>query len=81
MARIAVEDSLDAVKQALQNSGHEVVSMDNLDNIDCAVISGLDNNVMGISDRATKASVIDASGMTADEVVRRVDQSLKQTQS
>jgi len=81
MARIAVEDSLDSVKQALQNSGHEVVSMDNMDSVDCAVISGIDNNVMGISDRATKASVIDATGMTADEVVRRVDQSLQQMQS
>lgn len=79
MARIAVEDSLNHIKQALQNSGHEVLSMsENMENCDCCVISGADKDVMGIADRAVQGAVINAQGMTAEEVVRRVDESLKQ---
>ncbi|ALS22056.1 MULTISPECIES: YkuS family protein [Paenibacillus] len=78
MAKIAVENSLEDVKNALQQNGHEVVSIDsgNLQNCDCCVISGQDKNVMGISETVTQASVINARGMTADEIVQRVNQSL-----
>lgn len=79
MAKIAVEDSLNSVKSALQNSGHEVVTMsENVGDCACCVISGQDKNMMGIADRATSASVINADGMSTDEIVRRVDQSLAQ---
>lgn len=75
MARIAVEESLSDIKQALQNNGHEVISMtaNNLSNIQYLVITGQDNNVMGISEVATQASVINADGLTADEVVEQID--------
>ncbi|KPV59435.1 hypothetical protein QJ48_10970 [Paenibacillus sp. A3] len=78
MARIAVENSLQDVKDALQQSGHEVVSVDNanLQNCDCCVISGQDKDVLGIAETATKASVINAQGMTSDQIVERVNQSL-----
>jgi hypothetical protein len=79
MARIAVENNLNHVKEALQNSGHEVVDMTgNLDNCDCCVISGVDKDVMGIADRVASGSVINAQGMTAEEIVRRVDESVQQ---
>jgi hypothetical protein len=82
MAKVAVEDSLGTVKAALQNSGHQVVTMsNNLDDCACCVISGQDKNVMGMADAVTSASVINAEGMTDDEIVRRVDQALKQTQA
>lgn len=78
MAKIAVENSLDDVKNALEQNGHEVVSMDsgNLQNCDCCVISGQDKNMMGMSETATQASVINAQGMTADQIVERINQSL-----
>lgn len=64
------------VKSALQSSGHEVVTMDesNAQSCQCCVISGQDKNVMGMADRATQASVINAEGMTADEIVAQVNQ-------
>lgn len=78
MAKIAVENSLEDVKNALQQNGHEVVSMDsgNLQNCDCCVISGQDQNMMGMSETVTQASVINAQGMTADQIVERVNQSM-----
>jgi AhpD family alkylhydroperoxidase len=80
MAKIAVEDSLTNVKQALQNSGHEVVSLgaSNMQGCDCCVISGQDQNVMGMSNAETSASVINADGMSADQVVEAVNRSIGQ---
>jgi hypothetical protein len=76
MARVAVEGNMQDVKSALQNSGHEVVTMDeqSVNNCQCCVITGQDKNVMGMADRATQASVINAEGMTAEEVVAQVNQ-------
>lgn len=76
MAKIAVEGSMQDVQSALENSGHEVVTMNesNIQGCQCCVISGQDKNVMGMADRATQASVINAEGMTADEIVAQVNQ-------
>jgi hypothetical protein len=77
MARIAVEPTLTDVKDLLQQNGHEVVSMDNIANAECCVISGQDNNVMGMANTATNASVINAEGKTARQVLDQIQQSLK----
>lgn len=76
MAKIAVESGLNDVKNILQTNGHEVVSMDNLDNCACCVISGQDKNVMGIANAATKASVINAQGLSANQVLEQVNNKL-----
>jgi predicted transcriptional regulator len=80
MAKVAVENSLGNVKQVLQQNGFEVVSIENASGADCCVISGQDDNVMGISDVATNASVINAEGMTADQVLEEVNQRAGLTQ-
>ncbi|GAB7387494.1 YkuS family protein [Bacillaceae bacterium] len=76
MARIGVEKTLGNVQRLLQNSGHQVVSLEagNMADCDCYVISGQDKNMLGISDRVTGASVINAEGMTAEEVLREVNE-------
>jgi hypothetical protein len=76
MAKIAVENTLTNVKQALESSGHQVVGMDlqSIQNCDCCVISGQDKNMLGIAETATKAAVINAQGLSADEVLEQVNQ-------
>jgi len=74
MARIAVEESLDNICEALRESGHEIVPMENAAGADCCVVSGQDKNLMGMTDISTKASVINAEGMTAEEVLQQVNQ-------
>jgi hypothetical protein len=79
MARIAVEESLTAVSEALKEKGYEVVTLRNeadVDGCDCCVITGQDKNVMGIQTTATMSPVIDASGMDANEVCEAVEQNL-----
>jgi hypothetical protein len=76
MAKIAVENSLSQVKEELQNNGHQVVNLDqaNVADCQCCVISGQDKNVMGMANAETKASVINAEGLSAREVVDQVNQ-------
>ncbi|HWL22500.1 MAG TPA: YkuS family protein [Ureibacillus sp.] len=76
---IGVEQSLSNVEAALKAKGYEVVQLRNeQDAKNCAacVITGQDENVMGISDVATSGSVINAHGLSADEVVDRVEKLL-----
>lgn len=76
MAKIGVEDSLTNVKQALEQKGHEVVSLQSESDVqgcNCCVVTGQDSNVAGISNAAIKGSVIDASGLTAEEVCQQVE--------
>lgn len=77
MAKVGVEQSLTNIQQVLREKGYDVVELkqeSDAQNCDCCVVTGLDSNVMGMSDTITKGSVIDANGMSADEVCRQVEQ-------
>jgi Uncharacterised protein family (UPF0180) len=76
MAKIGVEQSLSDVTSALQEKGYDVVQLQNENDAkgcDCCVITGQDSNVMGISNVVTSGSVIQASGMSADEICQQVE--------
>jgi hypothetical protein len=77
MARIGVEQSLSNVSEALRERGHEVIELRqeaDAQGYDYCVVSGVDSNVMGMQDAAIQGSVIEASGLSADEVCRQIDQ-------
>ncbi|KPB04241.1 MULTISPECIES: YkuS family protein [Bacillaceae] len=76
MPKIGVEQSLTDVQQALQQKGYDVVQLTNENDAkgcDCCVVTGIDNNVMGISNSVTAGSVIEASGLTADQICQQVE--------
>jgi len=80
--KIAVEQSLSNVSNALRDKGYDVVDIKTTSDIDtnnCSayVVSGLDSNVMGIQNVSTNAPIIEASGMSADEVCQEVEQRLQ----
>ncbi|MCT2538125.1 YkuS family protein [Aquibacillus koreensis] len=77
MARIGIEGTLSDVKGALQEKGYDVVELkqeNDVNGCDCCVISGQDKNVMGMQDTNFAGSVINADGLTADEVCKQVEQ-------
>ncbi|XJZ25798.1 YkuS family protein [Bacillota bacterium Lsc_1132] len=79
MAKIGVEESLTNVQQALREKGYDVVELkqgSDAQDCECCVVTGLDSNVMGMQDTMTKGSVIDANGLTADEVLQEVESRL-----
>lgn len=73
---IGVEQSLSNVEQALKAKGYEVIQLRNEEDAkrcDACVITGQDKDVMGISDSVLAGPVIDANGLSADEILQRVD--------
>jgi hypothetical protein len=83
MARIGVEQSLTNISEALRERGHDVVeirSEADAQGCDYCVLTGIDSNVMGMQDVSTQGSVIEANGLSADEVCRQIDQRTGQSQ-
>lgn len=84
MARIGVEQSLTSISEELTSKGYEVVSLkqeSDAASCDCCVISGQDQNVMGIQNHVTQGSVINADGMSAADVCERIEHTLGNQQS
>ena len=78
--KIAVEQSLTNISEALREKGYNVVDLQSAaDTKNCAacVVTGIDSNVMGIQDITTTAPVIEASGLSADEVCQQIEQKLR----
>lgn len=83
MARIGVEESLTDVQQQLQADGHEVITLrqeEDANGCDCCIISGQDQNVMGMQNTAIQGSVISAQGHSANDISQEVQQKLQQQQ-
>ncbi|ARI77652.1 YkuS family protein [Halobacillus mangrovi] len=76
MKKIGIEQNLSDIRSALQQKGYELVELKNQEDAagcDCCVISGQDQNVMGVMDAETQGSVISAHGRTADEICQEID--------
>lgn len=73
--RVAVQEGLEHVKQALRSEGFEITRLTpgHMSGVDAAVVTGMSSNFMGIHDTdGNKFPVIDASGKTAEEIVQQV---------
>ena len=73
---IGVEQSLTNVEDALKAKGYEVIQLRteaDAKKCDACVITGQDKDVMGISDPIIAGPVIDANGLSAEEITQRVD--------
>lgn len=72
---VAVEENLTPVREYLSDKGFMVESIGYdqdsssvLNRFDAFVITGQNNNFMGINDIDTKAIIINASGLTPEQV-------------
>lgn len=79
MQKIAVQEGLDRVKSYLTEKGYEVdlvgfnaVTKAQENAYDAIVLSGMSKDFMGISDTVTRVPVIDASGMTEEEIYKQI---------
>jgi hypothetical protein len=80
MAKIGVEHSLTDVQEALKERGHEIIPLrgeNDAKGCDCFVITGQDANVMGIQNAVAAGPVIEASGLTAEEICQKVEEKLR----
>jgi hypothetical protein len=66
---IAVEDGLSNIKNALERVGYKVVSPSAGGKIDATIVTGMDDNVMGMQDIKEKSIVLEAAGKTANQII------------
>ncbi|PJI06826.1 MULTISPECIES: YkuS family protein [Clostridium] len=82
MKRIGVEEGLSNVADYLKTQGYSIETLGgNLQNnackcknLDAIVTSDINTDMMGISDVSTEIPVINASGLTAEEVKDMIEQ-------
>jgi hypothetical protein len=81
--RIAIEPKLTPVKELLTNKGYTVDSINfgeftnkSTDKYDAYIITGMDKNFLGVNDTSTRAVVIDATGLTAEQVYHELQMRL-----
>lgn len=76
MAKVGVEQTLTNVSEALRDKGYHVVTLkeqSDAKNCDVCVITGQDENIMGIQNVVSKGSILNASGLSAEEVCQEVE--------
>lgn len=79
MPKVGVEASLTNIQQLLKEKGYDVVELkqeSDASGCDCCIVTGLDSNVMGIHDTVTPGAVIEARGLSAEEVCQQVENRL-----
>jgi len=81
MKKIAVQQGLSEVKKYLSEEGYTVKEFDNskknaghfLDRYDAVIVTGENQNIMGVEDTISSTPIIDATGMTAEEVKKQIE--------
>ncbi|WZL71597.1 YkuS family protein [Clostridiaceae bacterium 35-E11] len=80
MKKIAVEQSLENVKDYLRNRGYDVTDIEstqsNAKDFDAMVVSGQNSNFLGMHDTNTKAFVINAKGMSVEDIHKELNNRL-----
>lgn len=78
--KIAVSEGLTPVKKLLNREGYDIINLENDADISGArmkdyaavIISGMDDNLMGMEDVSTKALVISAEGKDPEEILQEL---------
>jgi len=76
---VAVDAHLENVVYWLRQRGYQVVPLEDRVplGVDAVVVSGADDNLMGMQDVETRAPVIRAEGMTPDEIAEALARRLQ----
>jgi galactitol-specific phosphotransferase system IIB component len=82
MKKIGVEKGLSMIADFLSNQGYSVQLLDEnfqnniakADNLDAIITADYNTDMMGFSDTSTKVPVINASGLTPEEIKNMIDQ-------
>lgn len=71
---IALDDQMMRLRTLIEAAGYDVVRMHEvpLDRVAAIVVNGLDANILGGQRRLTPVPIIDASGLTGDELVKAI---------
>ncbi|MCX7774263.1 MAG: YkuS family protein [Clostridia bacterium] len=83
--RIAVEHNLTPVMELLQEKGYSVEDIDlsaelskNIDQYDALIVTGMNKDFLGVHDVVSKIPVINAEGLTANEIYDQLTNKFQQ---
>ena len=73
--RVAIEDNLSQVRRAVEARGWQAVPLEHFDeaSVDAIVCTGQERNMLGDETVRIGLPVIEADGLTAEEVLRRLE--------
>lgn len=76
---IAVDENLKGLKEALASQGYDIVDLteEEMKRADAVVITGMDQNMMGMEDIKTKVPVINAQGKSSEDIVKDINEYFK----
>ncbi len=85
MKKIAIQEGLNPIKNYLSEEGYSVKEFDNrkknagnfLDKYDAVIVTGENQNIMGTQDTISSTPIIDATGMTGEEVKEQIEKANK----
>jgi galactitol-specific phosphotransferase system IIB component len=73
--KVAIEPALDPIKDYLSQRGYQVESVNfgeipasQAGKFDAIIVTGMNSNFLGMGDTSTKAVVIEATGMSPEQV-------------
>lgn len=70
---VAVEDGLSSIKEALEENGFKAVDLSqNIVNPIAIIVTGMDENFMGMETVTNEVPVINCTSMTSEQVVTEV---------
>jgi len=81
MKKVAVQNGLSTISDYLYKEGYKVKEFDNrkknagnfYNKYDAVVVTGENQNVMGVEDTISSTPIINATGMTPQEVKERIE--------
>ncbi|TCL65947.1 uncharacterized protein UPF0180 [Hydrogenispora ethanolica] len=86
--KIAVESQLSNISEYLTHQGYDVLNFQHnreagaqFANVAAVVTSGMDENFLGMHDIKTQAPVIDASGLSPQQIKEMLDERALETES
>ena len=85
MKKVAVQKGLSTIKNHLSEEGYTVKEFSNrkknagnfLNRYDSVIVTGENQNIMGVENTISSTSIIDASGMTGEEVKKQIEKNSK----
>ncbi|MFU0799481.1 MAG: YkuS family protein [Xylanivirga thermophila] len=85
MKNIAVQRGLKPVSEYLSHAGYKVFEFDSrqkddkdfLDGFDAVVMTGMDDNLLGIQDTINNVPFIEARGMTPEEIKETIEKRIQ----
>jgi len=82
--RLAIEPNLTPIKDFLKDKGYQIESMtgekgntNNKGRFDAYIVTGLSTDLLGIHDTETRAVVINAKGLTPEQVYHELQMRLE----